>query len=82
MKDTNEPTPHIDACQGKAFFDVISGYNINSAEGRNEVFKLLFNKKNGALGSVFEDIKKFNTLFPNEAKIFNCGLEQICAFYK
>ena len=39
-------------------------------------------KKNSALGSVYEDIKKFNTLFPNEAKIFNCGLEQICALYK
>ena len=45
MKDTNEPTPHMDACQGKAFFDVISGYNINSAKGRKEVFKLLFDKK-------------------------------------
>ena len=39
-------------------------------------------KKYSALGGVYEDVKKFNTLFPNEAKIFDCGQEQICALYK
>ena len=46
MKDTNDDTNHMDACQGKAFHDVISNYNTQSAKGRNEIFKLIFDKEN------------------------------------
>ena len=45
MKDINDDTNHMDICQGKAFHDVISNYNIQSAKGRNKIFKLIFDKK-------------------------------------
>ena len=36
MKDANETLGHLDVCQGKALFEVISGYDVNSRKGRNE----------------------------------------------
>ena len=30
MKDSNDTLGHMDVCQGKALFDVISGYNVNT----------------------------------------------------
>ena len=50
MKDANEVFGHMDVCQGRALFEVISNYDTNTRKGRNELYKLLFNKKNGALG--------------------------------
>ena len=81
MEDINDDTNHMDICQGKAFHDVISNYNMQSAKGRNEIFKLIFDKKHGAIGGMYDDFKKFDTLYPNEAKIFECGIEQTCKFY-
>ena len=52
MKDANETLGHMDVCQGQAFFEVISNYNINSTKGRNELHKLLFDKKSGAIGGI------------------------------
>ena len=50
MKDANEVSGHMDVCQGRALFEVISNYDTNTRKGRNELYKLLFDKKNGALG--------------------------------
>ena len=81
MKDVNEVLGHMDVCQGRALFEVISNYDTNTRKGGNELYKLLFNKKNGALGGIYEDMKKFETLFPKENKIFRNGIEQIAKKY-
>ena len=76
MKDANETNGHINVCQGKALFDVVSSYNVNSNKGRNELFKLLFDKKVGALGSIYTDMRDFETLFPKEIKYLNMVLNR------
>ena len=77
MKDCNGPQDHMDVCQGKALFDVVSGYDVNTKKGRNELYMLIFDKKNGAIGGIFEDMKQFATLYPKENKIFQNGVEQM-----
>ena len=69
MKDINNDTNHIDICQGKAFHDLISNYNTQSVKRRNKIFKLIFDKKPGAIGGIYDDFKKFDKLYPTEAKI-------------
>ena len=81
MKDVNDDTCHMDICQGKAFYDVINNYSTQSSKGQNDIYKLLFNKKHGATGGIYEDFKNFDSLYPNEAKAFECGIEQIRKFY-
>ena len=81
MKDANETLGHMDVCQGKALFEVISGYDVNSRKGRNELYKLIFDKKVGTLGGIYEDMKRFETLFPRENKIFENSVEQISKSY-
>ena len=68
MKDCNGPQDHMDVCQGKALFDVVSRYDVNTKKGRNELYKLIFDKKNGAICGIFEDMKQFATLYPKEKK--------------
>ena len=80
MKDANEVLGHMDVCQGKALFEVVGSYDVNTRKGRNELFKLLFDKKSGAIGGIYEDMKRFETLFPRETKIFESGVEQISAY--
>ena len=78
MKDSNDNTlGHMDVCLGKALFDVISGYNVNTKKGRNELYKLLFDRKHGAVGGIFEDMKNFENLYPRENKIFKNGNGQM-----
>ena len=81
MKDTNDTLGHMNVCQGRALFEVISNYNINTTKGRNELFKLIFDKKTGALGGIYEDMKHFDELFPKEAKVFNNAVDQISKLY-
>ena len=57
MKDADDVLGHMDICQGKALFEVIGGYDINTKKGRNELFKFLFDKKQGAIGGIYEDMK-------------------------
>ena len=45
MKDANEVLGYMDVCQGRALFEVISSYDTNTRKGRNELYKLLFDKK-------------------------------------
>ena len=33
MKDSNDTLGHMDVCQGKALFDIISGYDVNTRKG-------------------------------------------------
>ena len=77
MKDSNNTLGHMDVCQGKALFDVISGYDVNTKKGRNELYKLLFDRKHGAVGGIFEDMKNFENLYPQENKIFENGVGQM-----
>ena len=77
MKDCNGPQDHMDVCQGKVLFDVVSGYDVNTKNRRNELYKLMFDKKNGAIGRIFKDMKQFATLYPKENKIFQNGVEQM-----
>ena len=81
MKDTNDTLGHMDVCQGRALFEVISNYNIKTTKGRNKLFKLIFDKKTGALGGIYEDMKHFDELFPKEAKVFNNAVDQISKLY-
>ena len=69
MRDIFEETNHMDLCQGKTF-KVLKGYNLNSVQGRNEVYKLLFDKKTAAIGGIYEDMHKFDTIYPKELKNF------------
>ena len=38
MKDADDVVGHMDVCQGKALFEVISGYDVNTKKGRNELY--------------------------------------------
>ena len=55
IKDANDTLGHMDVCQGKALFEVLSNHNPNSNKGRNEIFKLIFDKKVGAIGGIYDD---------------------------
>ena len=74
MRDSFKETNHMDMCQGKALFEVLNRHNLNSVQGRNEVYKLLFDRKNGAIGGIYEDMRKFDTFYPNELSVFEKGL--------
>ena len=65
------------SCQGKTFHDVICNYNTQSPKGRNEIFKLLFDRKHGAIGGIYQDMKKFGSLYPDANAIFEDGIQQI-----
>ena len=45
MRDCPKETTHMDLCQGKALFEALQNYNVNTAKGRYEIHKLLFDKK-------------------------------------
>ena len=45
MRDCPKETTHMDLCQGKALFEALQNYNINTAKGRYEIHKLFFDKK-------------------------------------
>ena len=80
MKDATKVLGHMDVCQGKALFEVIGSYDVNTRKGRNELSKLLLDKKSGAIGGIYEDKKRFEMLFPRETKIFESGAEQISTY--
>ena len=42
MRDCPKETTHMDLCQGKALFEALQNYNINTAKGRYKIHKLLF----------------------------------------
>ena len=77
MRDTSDNTNHMDLCQGKALFEVSKTCNTHTMKGRNEVYKLLFDRKTGAIGGIYEDMKKFEQWYPKELEIFKKGVKQM-----
>ena len=57
LNDSNNG--HMDSAQGLILFKVMSKFNTNVSKQRNDMFKLLFDKKNGSLGGIYEDMKHF-----------------------
>ena len=47
IKDCNDRQNHMDVCQGKVLFDIVSEYDVNTKKGRNELYKLIFDKRMG-----------------------------------
>ena len=77
MKDSEETLGHMDVCLGKALFKVVSSYDTNTRKGRNELFKLFFDKKVGAIGGIYEDVNTFKIKHPQVHKIFENAIEQL-----
>ena len=77
MKDSEETLGHMDVCLGKALFEVFSSYDTNTKKGRNELFKLFFDKKVGAIGGIYEDMNTFKIKHPQVQKIFENAIEQL-----
>ena len=72
------PKETMDLCQGKALFEALQNYNLNTAKGRYEIHKLLFDKKNGAIGGIYEDMKHFDkeadSIFKKEVSQLKRGM--------
>ena len=77
MKDSEETLGHMDVCLGKALFEVVSSCDTNTKKGRNELFKLFFDKKVGAIGGIYEDMNTFKIKHPQVHKIFENAIEQL-----
>ena len=77
MKDSEETLGHMNMCLGKALFEVVSSYDTNTKKGRNELFKLFFDKKVGAIGGIYEDKNTFKIKHPQVHKIFENAIEQL-----
>ena len=77
MKDSEETLGHMGMCSGKALFEVVSSYDTNTRKGRNELFKLFFDKKVGAIGGIYEDVNTFKIKYPQVHKIFENAIEQL-----
>ena len=54
-----------------------SSYDTNTRKGRNELFKLFFDKKVGAIGGIYEDVNTFKIKHPQVHKIFENAIEQL-----
>ena len=42
------------------------------------MFKLLFDKKNGSLGGIYEDMKCFERLYPKAENTFKKAITELC----
>ena len=77
MKDSEETLGHMDVCLGKALFKVVSSYDTDTRKGRNELFKLFFDRKAGAIGGIYEDVDTFKIKHSQVHKIFENAIEQL-----
>ena len=77
MRDCPKETTHMDLCQGKALFETLQNCNVNTAKGRYEIHKLVFDKEDGAIGGIYEDMKHFGKLYPETDLIFKKGMSQL-----
>ena len=68
---------HMDRAQGLVLFKVLSKFNTSTGKQRNEMFHLLFDKKNGSIGGVYEDMKHFPSLYPKAEQIFKRAISEI-----
>ena len=70
MKDANEVLGHMDVCQGRALSEVISNYDTNTRKGSNELYKLLFDKKNRCIRGDIRGHEKIRNSFPKRKQNF------------
>ena len=68
----------MDSAQGLTLFKVMSKFNTNVSKQRNDMFKLLFHKKNGSLGGIYEDMKRFERLYPKAENTFKKAITELC----
>ena len=77
MADDIKPNKHMDKAQGASFFSVIGKCNTNVAKQRNDLYKMLFDKKKGSIGGIYEDMLNFKTIYPKADKIFEKAVSEI-----
>ena len=68
---------HMDKAQGLMLFKVLSKFNTSTGKHRNEMFNLLFDKKNGSIGGIYEDMKHFPSLYPKAEQTFKRAISEI-----
>ena len=67
----------MDKAQGLVFFKVMNKFNTNTGKHRNEMFKLLFDKKTGIIGGIYEDMKHFQSLYPKAEQTFRKAFSEL-----
>ena len=77
MADDVKPNKHMDKAQGASLFSILSKCNANVAKQRNELYKMLFDKKSGSIGGIYEDMCEFKTIYPKADKIFEKAISEI-----
>ena len=68
---------HMDSAQRLSLFKVINKFNTNTSKHRNEIFKLLFDKKTGSLGGIYEDMKHFKQLYSKADSTFKKAITEL-----
>ena len=69
---------HMDSAQGLTLFTVMNKFNTSTGKHRNEMFKLLFDKKTGSLGGIYEDMKRFKQIYPKADGAFEKAFAELC----
>ena len=77
MRDCENETIHMDMCQGMALFEALRTINATTIKGKSDIYKMIFDKKNGAIGGIYDDMKRFDDLYPDATLIFKKGLSQL-----
>ena len=77
LKDESDANGHMDKAQGLVLFKVMNKFNTNTSKHRNNIFKLLFDKKNGSLGGIYEDTKHFQSLYPKAEQTFKNAISEL-----
>ena len=77
MADDVKPNKHMDKAQGTSLFSILSKCNTNVAKQRNELYKMLFDKKSGSIGGIYEDMRDFKTIYPKADKVFERAVSEI-----
>ena len=54
LRNDSNDGQHKDSAQGLTLFKVMNTFNTSTGKHRNKMFKLLFNKKTGSLGGIYE----------------------------
>ena len=69
---------HMDSAQGLTLFKVMNKFSTSTGKHRNEMFKLLFDKKTGSLGGIYEDMKRFKQIYPKADSTFEKAFAELC----
>ena len=68
---------HMDSAQGLTLFKLMNKFNTSTGKHRNEMFKLLFDKKTGSLGGIYEDMKRFKQIYPKADSTFEKAFAEL-----